>query len=151
MQQREMPTAEAEQYFHAMVQQVRVYNPDEIIGVARSGLALAQWTAELLNLPLGFYEPNTQQFVCQPQSQRLVFVDDNCVSGETYQEVKQWLTQHHPTKTMKWAVLFSDAVKTAQATQQEIIQGTVLDYFALGPIYGSRKQIKGQHIRRRDE
>lgn len=149
MQQRYMTDDEKESHFQTLLTQIRTYGPDEIIGVARSGCALAQWCCEELNLPLGFFEPNTRQFVCRPYSQRFVFVDDNCVSGQTYLDTKRWF-ENTQKGEMQWAVFFSDKDKTPERIRRSIMQGVELDYYALGPIFSTREQPK-PYVRSRDE
>lgn len=151
MIKRPMTIEEEDRYWNVMVAQITDYDPDEIIGIGRSGCALAQWVAETLDLPLGFLDFKSKQFVCQFKSRRLVFVDDNCGSGQTYLQLREWFTEYFPHLEMKLAVFFSDAERTPVEIQNEIIQGGCIDFYANGPLYSSLKQLKGLYIRRRDE
>ena len=137
-------------YLRKMVMQLEAFAPDEIIAVARSGFSYAMWAAQQLNLPLGAYWPERELLVCSPLSQRVVFVDDNTVDGETYLATKHVMARDYPAIEWKWAVLFSDW-NTPESVRNEIIQGVRLPYFAEEPMWGSMKISQAPGVRYRDE
>jgi hypothetical protein len=145
---RPMPNAEGEQYFRNMVNQIAQYQPDEIIAVMRSGAALAMWTAQQLELPLGAYWHENNTLVKLPSSRRLVFVDDNIVRGTTRAKCFEYLAtleqaEYQHKLNYIWAVHTSDAFGTPIDIRNNIIQGGVLDYFVEGPLWAQRKIPQG--------
>lgn len=146
---RKMPKSEGKQYFRHMLKQIDEFQPDEIIAVSRSGFSYAMWVAQKLKLPLGCYWPKSKKLVSDnPDSKRIVFVDDNILQGTTYLETKE-VMKDLPYE-WKWAVLFSDW-HTPCTIRDEIIQGTRLPYFAEEPIWGSKKISQDYGVRYRDE
>lgn len=151
-QPRIMGDEEGNKYFMHMVDQIAQFNPDEIIAVNRSGFSYAMWAAQILKLPLGAYFPKTPQMVLSNlTSKRVVFVDDNILSGTTYKETKEYMSHVFPDIEWKWAVLFSDWNATPENIRNEIIQGVRLPYFAEEPMWGSRKVSADYGVRFRDE
>lgn len=150
-QPRVMDNDEGERYFQNMLAQIHTYNPEEIIAVNRSGFSYAMWVSQILKLPLGVYFPKKQQLVFSGAPKRVVFVDDNILSGMTYKETKQFMPAVHPGVEWKWAVLFSDWNATPEDVRNEIIQGVRLPYFAEEPMWGSRKVSEAYGVRYRDE
>jgi len=146
---RKMTDKEGEQHFQNMLHQIRKIGPDEIIAVNRSGFSYAMWVAQILGLPLGVYYPEDKVIIKKPTSKNIVFVDDNIMTGTTFKATKK-LMEDHATVSWSWAVLFCDW-NTSEEVKNEIIYGTELTYFAIEPIWGSRKISKGPGIRKRDE
>ena len=144
-----MSDKEGEKYFHTMLMQIKKYEPDQIVAVARSGFSYAMWVAQILKLPLGVYYNNTQ-LVIENNSKRIVFVDDNIMSGTTFATTKDFMSQNYPSVEWSWAVLFCDW-QTSETIKKEIIYGTELTYYATQPFWGSRKVGLGLGIRARDE
>lgn len=148
-QPRVMTNGEGELYFASMLRKIASFQPDEIIAVNRSGFSYAMWVAQELKLPLGSYWPKSKRFISDnPDSKRIVFVDDNVLQGSTYLETK--VVMQHYLYEWKWAVLFSDW-HTPEHIRNEIIQGTRLPYFAEEPMWGSRKISQNYGVRYRDE
>jgi adenine/guanine phosphoribosyltransferase-like PRPP-binding protein len=151
-QPRIMSNAQGEHLFQTMLKQIADYNPDEIIAVHRSGFSYAMWVAQILKLPLGVYFPKKPMLDFDSDNpKKVVFVDDNILSGTTYQATKEFMAKNYPDVEYKWAVLFSDWNATSETIRNEIIQGTRLTYFAEEPIWGSRKVSKEYGVRFRDE
>lgn len=150
-QPRIMSDAEGEVLFQTMLKQIADYNPDEIIAVHRSGFSYAMWVAQILKLPLGVYFSKKPQLVLDTDPKKVVFVDDNILSGTTYAATKEFMAKHYPNVEYKWAVLFSDWNATPEDIRNEIIQGTRLPYFAEEPMWGSRKVSADYGVRFRDE
>jgi len=146
---RVMSDEEGEQYFQHMLRQIRDFAPTEIIAVSRSGFSYAMWVAQELKLPLGVVWPDKTMLVTH-NTDRLVFVDDNIVNGETYLKVKKQMEEEAPGKQWRWAVLFTDW-HTPEEVRNEVIQGVRLPYFAEEPMWGSRKISQGYGVRFRDE
>lgn len=149
-QPRIMTNAEGESYFNNMVQQIADFKPNEIIAVARSGFSYAMWTAQILKLPLGAYWAERGELITGSDPERIVFVDDNILSGTTYKDTKLFMERYYPNTEWRWAVLFSDW-HTPEEVRNEIIQGTRLPYFAEEPMWGSRKISQDYGVRYRDE
>jgi hypoxanthine phosphoribosyltransferase len=150
-QPRIMSNAEGEELFQTMLKQIADYNPDEIIAVHRSGFSYAMWVAQILKLPLGVYFPKKPQLNLDSKPKKVVFVDDNILSGSSYKDATEFMSIVYPDIEFKWAVLFSDWNATPESVRNEIIQGTRLTYFAEEPIWGSRKVSKEYGVRFRDE
>jgi orotate phosphoribosyltransferase-like protein len=148
-QPRVMSDEEGERYFQTMLEQIRKFNPDEIIAVNRSGFSYAMWVSQILKLPLGAYFPKKQQLVFSEAPKRIVFVDDNILQGSTFKQTKEFMAQY-PDIEWCWAVLFSDW-HTPEDVRNEIIQGVRLPYFAEEPMWGSMKISKDYGVRYRDE
>jgi hypoxanthine phosphoribosyltransferase len=149
-QPRQMSSEEGENYFNEMVSQIAQFNPNEIIAVARSGFSYAMWTAQILKLPLGAYWAERGELVTGSDPERIVFVDDNILSGTTYKDTKRFMDTYYPTTEWRWAVLFSDWL-TPEDVRNEIIQGVRLPYFAEEPMWGSKKISQDYGVRYRDE
>ena len=149
-QPRQMTNEEGEGYFNNMVAQINDFKPDEIIAVARSGFSYAMWTAQILKLPLGAYWAERSELITGSDPERIVFVDDNILSGTTYKDTKQFMEEYFPNTEWRWAVLFSDWL-TPEEVRNEIIQGVRLPYFAEEPMWGSRKVSADYGVRFRDE
>lgn len=149
-QPRTMTDLEGNIYFENMVSQIKKFNPNEIVAVARSGFSYAMWTAQLLKLPLGAYWAERAELVTGSDPERIVFVDDNILSGTTYKDTKLFMERYYPDTEWRWAVLFSDW-HTPEDVRVEIIQGIRLPYFAEEPMWGSRKISQDYGVRYRDE
>jgi len=149
-QPRVMRDAEGEAYFSIMLAQIADFNPNEIIAVARSGFSYAMWVAQMLKLPLGAYWAERGELVTGSDPERIVFVDDNIVSGSTYKDTKLFMERYYPNTEWRWAVLFTDW-HTPKEICDEVIQGVKLPYFAEEPMWGSKKISQDYGIRYRDE
>jgi len=145
-----MTNAEGELYFDNMVNQIAEFQPNEIIAVARSGFSYAMWVAQILKLPLGAYWAERGELITGTDPERIVFIDDNILSGTTYKDTKLFMDRYYPNTEWRWAVLFSDW-HTPEDVRNEIIQGTRLPYFAEEPMWGSKKISQDYGIRFRDE
>lgn len=149
-QPRVMSDAEGNQHFENMLAQIAEFKPTEIIAVARSGFSYAMWAAQILKLPLGAYWAERGELITGSDPERIVFVDDNMLSGTTYKDTKLFMDRYYPDTEWRWAVLFSDW-HTPEEVRNEIIQGTRLPYFAEEPMWGSRKVSADYGVRYRDE
>jgi hypoxanthine phosphoribosyltransferase len=149
-QPRQMTNEEGEGYFNNMVKQINDFKPDEIIAVARSGFSYAMWTAQILKLPLGAFWAERGELITGSDPERIVFVDDNILSGTTYKDTKLFMEEYFPNTEWRWAVLFSDWL-TPEEVRNEIIQGVRLPYFAEEPMWGSKKVSQDYGVRYRDE
>lgn len=150
-QPRSMTEAEGETYFQNMLSQIRAWQPDTVVAVARSGLAYAQWVAQELTLPIGIYWPGQESLVIPHAHKRIVFVDDNILQGSTFLAAKDFLQRNgYNDDSYRWAVLFSDW-HTPKHIREQIIQGVRLPYFAQEPFWGTRKISKDYGVRFRDE
>ena len=150
-QPRHISSEEGEGMFQNVIKQIKEYAPDEIIQVTRSGCSYGSWASQILDLPLGTYYPKKPLIIFDSDNpKKVVFVDDNTVKGETYEDVKEFMAKNYPNVEYKWAVLFSDW-HTPESVRNEIIQGARLPYFAEEPIWGSRKISKAPGVRHRDE
>lgn len=149
-QPRQMSNEEGESYFNEMVKQIADFNPNEIVAVARSGFSYAMWTAQILKLPVGAYWAERGELITGSDPERIVFVDDNILSGTTYKDTKRFMDTYYPTTEWRWAVLFSDWL-TPEDVRNEIIQGVRLPYFAEEPMWGSKKVSQDYGVRYRDE
>ena len=149
-QPRIMTNSEGNTLFDNMLKQIADYNPDEIIAVHRSGFSYAMWIAQILKLPLGVYFPKKPQLTLDSKPKKVVFVDDNILSGSSYKDAIEYMAIVYPDIEFKWAVLFSDW-HTPESVRNEIIQGTRLPYFAEEPMWGSRKISADYGVRFRDE
>jgi adenine/guanine phosphoribosyltransferase-like PRPP-binding protein len=151
-QPRHISLEEGEAMYQHALKQIKEYGPDEIVAVHRSGFSYAMWTAQILKLPLGVYFPKKPLITFDSDNpKKVVFVDDNILSGTTYNATKEFMAKNYPNVEFKWAVLFSDWNATPERVRNEIIQGARLPYFAEEPMWGSRKISKAPGVRHRDE
>ena len=95
-QSRKMTDVEAEAYFNKMLTQIKEFNPNEIVAVARSGFSYAMWVAQELKLPLGAYWAERAELIIGSDPERIVFIDDNILSGTTYKATKMFMTRYYP-------------------------------------------------------
>lgn len=128
---------------------VAEFAPSEIVPIARSGFIYGAWVAQKLALPVGAYWPDRQILVIRPETKRVVFVDDNTLSGATYLAIKKFMAENHPDVEFKLAVLFSDH-KTPREVLDEIITAEVADYYIASPFPGQMK-VCTPNVRFRDE
>lgn len=149
-QPRVMTDPEGESYFNNMTARISDWKPDEIIAVARSGFSYASWVAQQLRLPLGAYWHESRHLVCLPTSRRIVFVDDNIVSGRTAHEIAHWMELNRPDIQFKIAVLFTDYHTPATVDDAVIAGRHRLPYFAEEPTWGSKKISAAYGVRYRD-
>ena len=147
---RRMSNEEGEQIYANLRQHIIDFQPDEIVAMARSGFAYGSWLAQELKLPLGAYWHDMETLVIHPNSKRIVFVDDNTVNGKTYLQLKEFMDTNYPDLEWKFGVFFADWY-TPKEILDEIITGIKLPYFALEPLWGSRKTSQGYGVRFRDE
>ena len=84
-------------YTDQLALRVQAYAPDEIIGVARSGLPFATFIAQKLDLDVGYFNPKHGKYLqANDRSRRVFFVDENFVSGQTQREIRQFMATNHP-------------------------------------------------------
>lgn len=145
-----MTEEEGTRLFLNMVDQVADYNPDEIIAVSRSGFIFGAWIAQILKLPLGAYWQDKNLLVTVSNPSKVVFVDDNLVTGGTYLNTVKFMEENHPDISWKWAVLFSDW-NTPKHIVDAIIQGEQITYYAEEPFWGTKKVSTNVGVRFRDE
>lgn len=149
-QSRAMTAEEGERYFQHLLQQIKEFDPDTVVAVARSGLAYAQWVAQELQLPVGIYWPGEESLVIPNKHKRIVFVDDNILQGSTFLAAQKFLRNNaYDDSNWRWAVLFSDW-HTPEYIRNQIIQGVRLPYFAKEPFWGTRKVSAAYGVRFRD-
>jgi hypothetical protein len=150
MQERHMHYGEMLAYLNILAHKVKQYNPDEIVGVSRSGLPYAAWISQLLDIKhLGYLNLNNRELcLSNKESKKIVIIDDNIVEGRTYQEITAFML-NYPELTYKFGVLFTDNVKTPLSIKNQVLTGINLDYFAT-TVPGIMKQYK-PYIRSRDE
>lgn len=145
---RELSNEQMFEWLERITQQIEDYQPDEIVGVARSGFSYATWIAQMLSLPLGGYW-DRGVLTIEPTSKRIVFIDDCTLAGRTYLDIKEFMAANYPDVEFKLAVLFAD-YQTPQDIQHEIFAGEVVDYYIATPFPGHMKSsIRG--VRYRDE
>jgi hypothetical protein len=147
---RHMKNDEAEKIWSILRARVIAYQPDEIVAVSRSGFAYGAWLAQELKLPLGAYWPDMKELAIHPKTKRIVMVDDNTVNGKTYLQTKEFMDNEFPEIDWQFAVFFADWYTPSEIIDNIII-GTKLPYFALEPMWGSRKTSQGYGVRYRDE
>ena len=132
-----------------ITQQTKEFNPDEIIPISRSGFSYGLWISQMLVLPMGGFWPDRDQIVINPNSKRVVFVDDCTLAGRTYLDIKKFMMKNHPDVDFRLAVLFSD-YQTPTDILDEIFFGEVVDYYIATPFPGHmKKSIPG--VRYREE
>lgn len=150
MQERPMHYEEMLAYLNILAYKVKQYNPDEIVGVSRSGLPYAAWISQLLDIKhLGYLNLNNRELcLSNKESKKIVIIDDNIVEGRTYQEITTFML-NYPQLTYKFGVLFTDNVKTPLSIKNQVLKGIDLNYFAT-TVPGIMKQYK-PYIRSRDE
>lgn len=144
-----MPYEEMLVYINILADQVKQYNPDEIIGVSRSGMPYATWISQMLNIKhLGYLNLDNKEIcLSNKSSKRVVIIDDNIVEGRSYCEITK-LMLNYSNLDYRFGVLFTDAVKTPYWIKQQVFKGCDLDYFA-SSVPGIMKQYK-PYIRSRD-
>ena len=81
MKERPMTYGEMLMYLNILADQVKKYNPDEIIGVSRSGMPYATWISQILNIKhLGYLNLDNKEIcLSNKSSKRVVIIDDNIV------------------------------------------------------------------------
>ncbi len=68
---------------------------DEIIAISRGGLVFASIIARRLKLDIGYFFPATDQLVLSnPESKRLVFIEDLIATGATLGKIKTVMEGH---------------------------------------------------------
>jgi hypoxanthine phosphoribosyltransferase len=151
-QPRCMTNAEGEEYFDRIVKAIGHFSPTNIVGVARTGLIYATWVSQLLSIRnIGIYYPGKDKLLMTDSNpERVAFVDDNTVTGNSYLRCKEYMARNYPQTKFVWAVLYTDW-NTPENIRNEVIQGTRLPYFAEEPFWGSKKISKDYGVRFRDE
>jgi hypoxanthine phosphoribosyltransferase len=113
-------------YVDNLVKQVAEYNPDQIIGIARSGMPFATFVAQKLDLDLGYYNPKYHHFMPAVEPKRIVFIDENFVSGGTQKDVHEFMAEYMPNVEYKLGVVMLDYF----CPDKDCMSGTVLDFWA---------------------
>jgi hypoxanthine phosphoribosyltransferase len=149
MREKAMSYEEMLVYLNILADQVKKYNPDEIIGVSRSGMPYATWISQMLDIKhLGYLNlANKEICLSNKSSKRVFIIDDNVVEGRSYIEIKK-LMLDYPHLDYKFGVLFTDNVKTPYWIKEQVIKGVDLDYFATS-VPGIMKVYK-PYVRSRD-
>jgi hypoxanthine phosphoribosyltransferase len=72
----------------AMADEIAKWKPDELICIMRGGMSASHIISRHLKLPVGVYYP-LQNFLYKtnPESKKLVFIEDVISKGRTYQEL----------------------------------------------------------------
>lgn len=157
---RRMTYAEMVNYVGILAEQVKTFNPDEIVGVARSGMPYATWVAQILKIKhLGYLNlANKELVLSNKNAKRIMVIDDNTLSGDSYYEVKTLMDYKRkplplpllkPKFEWRFGVLFTDSLATPQEVKDEVFSGIDLDYFATS-VPGMMKNFKYK-VRSRDE
>ena len=116
-------------YLGILAHHVRDFDPQEIVGLARSGFPYAAWIAQLLNLPLGYLNLKSRGFVLEsPLTERVVIIDDNTVSGESFLAVERFMAEEHPGLGYAFGVLYADWFTPSEVLGR-ILYGVRLPYF----------------------
>ena len=114
-------------YTDQLALKVQEYAPDEIIGVARSGLPFATFIAQKLGLDVGYFNPKHGRYMqARESSKRVYFVDENFVSGGTQQEIREFMAQNHPTIQYAMGCVMLDLF----CPDRDCDHGTLLDFWA---------------------
>jgi adenine/guanine phosphoribosyltransferase-like PRPP-binding protein len=114
-------------YTDQLAIQVRDYAPDEIIGVARSGLPFAAFIGQKLGLDVGYFNPKVGRYLqANDASRRVYFVDENFVSGGTQREIREFMAQHHPEVEYQIGCVMLDLFCPDRACDH----GVLLDFWA---------------------
>lgn len=157
---RRMTYAEMVKYVGILAEQVKTFNPDEIVGVARSGMPYATWVAQILNIKhLGYLNIENQELVLSNKNaRRIMVIDDNTVSGSSYYTIKELMDSlrkplplplFKPKFEWRFGVLFTDSLATPEEVKEEVFSGVDLDYYATS-VPGMMKNFKYK-VRSRDE
>lgn len=155
-----MTYAEMVKYVGILAEQVKTFNPDEIVGVARSGMPYATWVAQILNIKhLGYLNIENQELVLSNKNaRRIMVIDDNTVSGSSYYTIKELMDSLRKTLPLplfkpkfewRFGVLFTDSLATPEEVKEEVFSGVDLDYYATS-VPGMMKNFKYK-VRSRDE
>lgn len=120
--------------FFTMVHQIRSCDPDEIIAVNPTGYSFAMWTAQVLKLPLGSYWPDRNVLVSNPNSKKLMFVDDFLGEGVNLKTALEFMKDRDVD--WAWSVVFSDCLDP-EDLRKMVIQGTTVDHYIKEPFPGS--------------
>ena len=102
-----------------LADELKEFNPEVIVAIARGGLSLAQYLGELLDIrevysinSIGYEGEKKLEIVkvyntpLIEQGRRVLVVDDIADSGETLVEVIKNLKEKNPTCTFKTATIF---------------------------------------------
>lgn len=84
-----------------MVEQLTIFNPDEIIAIVRGGMTAAHIIAKEMNLPVGIFIPHRYEFVTSTSNpQRIVFIEDIIAEGRTFDCTQNFFKLAYPN--LKW-------------------------------------------------
>lgn len=99
----------------AMAEQIKAFNPDEIVSVMRGGMSASHIISKHLNIPCGAYNPGSDGMklaLARSSSKRVVFVEDLIAKGRTLNELTSYMFETH--KDIEWA--FSPVIIDDKAT-----------------------------------
>lgn len=115
------------QYTDVLMEKVAAWKPDEIIGIARSGMPFATFIAQKLNLDLGYYNPKYEIFVpAKQESKRIIFIDENFVSGGTQAQVHAYMEKHKLDYEYHLGCVMLDLF----CPDKNCMHGKILDFWA---------------------
>jgi hypothetical protein len=152
MPSRAIPYGEVISYCVDLLPEIREYNPDQIIGVSRSGMPFATFLAQKLNLDLGMYNPRNNGFMLgKPldiSNPKLLFVDENFVSGRTQQQIRNFMDLTYPTVDYRLCCIMLDLY----CPDRICLYGKLLDFWATDiACFFKPIDFDKQGIRHRDE
>jgi len=118
-------------YCDILMEKVAKYNPDEIIGVARSGMPFATFIAQKLDLDLGYYNPKYENFMSATAGtdkpfKRVVFIDENFVTGRTQKQIRAFMAKAFPNVEYTMGCVMLDLF----CPDKECLHGKLLDFWA---------------------
>ena len=138
------------QYTDNIVNDIHEYNPDQIIGVARSGMPFATFVSQKLGLDMGYFNPKYEKFsfASNLTPKRIVFVDENFVSGNTQAKIRDFMKVNYPEIEYKLACVMLDMY----CPDKDCIHGKFLDFWALDiACFFKPISIEQRGVRYRDE
>jgi hypothetical protein len=114
-------------YCDILMLKVAEYNPDEIIGVARSGMPFATFIAQKLGLDLGYFNPKHGLFLpANWGSKKVFFIDENFVSGGTQAYIRKYMFEEAPEMEYKLGCVMLDLF----CPDKNCEYGKLLDFWA---------------------
>lgn len=90
-------------------------NYDEIVAVVRGGCTAAHYVAVQLRKKMGAFFPSSSDYetprliLSKKSTKRILFVEDLVSKGRTLEEIKNYMSEHHPEMEWDFMPVFTDA------------------------------------------
>jgi hypoxanthine phosphoribosyltransferase len=140
----------------SMADNMKEYDPHEIIAVSRGGLSASHIIAKHLNIPIGMYSPKTSKILMNTNEylSRVVFVEDLVAEGRTFELIYNEYSGFGIQYQFDWKfapVLIDGKYQETDTFKEKLITyGIKTQHWIVMPYEEDEKMIEGDRGLNRD-